>query len=155
MRAAIGYADGRSARRPVVAIDPDDVTQAVEGVRGFLDGAMAGVMRSLRARKIVGNMVHADQSVDPDIFVVEPDYSGDFVKAHEAASKVALDWAAQGFFVIAPVLLAYDTPFPQYLWKSRDAGPATNTDEFAVLLAPGQGEAARKLAFEKDSGGGG
>lgn len=155
MHAAIGFADGKAQRASGLDIDPNDVSQVVNDVRGFLDGAMAGVLRSLRARRIVGNMIHGDKTVDPDIFIVEPDYSGAFVPAQVAASKVALDWASQGFFVIAPVLLAYDTPFPQYLWKSRDASPATHTDEFAVLIAPGQSVAARALAFSKESGGGG
>ena len=153
MRATVGYADSRA---PAVSIDPEDVsTQDEMGVRGFRDGAMAGVMRSLRARKIVGNLVHPDGTVDADIFLIEPDFSGNFIATSEAASKAALDWATKGFYVIAPTLLAYDTPYPQYLWKSRDASPATNTDEFSVLISPGQAAAVRALAFSKDSGGGG
>ena len=153
MHARVGYADSRMRSED---IDPEDVsTQNEAGVRGFHDGAMAGILRSLRARKIIGNLVRADGSVDSEIFVVEPDFSGGFIPSHEAASKIALDWAAQGFYVIASTLLAFDTPFPQYLWKSRDATPATDTEQFAVLIAPGQSAAARQLAFSKDSGGGG
>jgi hypothetical protein len=55
--------------------------------------------------------------------------------------------------VIAPVLLAFDTPFPQYVWKSRDARPATGTDDFAVLCPPHAGAEIVKLAFNPTSGG--
>lgn len=155
MRAHVGYADGRSSP-PAEQVVVDDVSAVSdEGVRAFDDGVMAGILRSLRSRKIAGNLVHKDGSIDPEVFVVEPDFDGGTVPAHEAASKVALDWAAAGFYVICGTLMAYDTPYPQYLWKSRDAGPATRTDEFAVLLAPHQAAEARAMAFQKSSGGGG
>lgn len=154
MRAAVGYADGRA--RPDNEIDPEDVSmEGEDGVRYFHDGAMAGMLRSLRSRKVIGNFVHDDGTVDDEVFVVEPDFSGGFVPRAECAAEIALQWASLGFYVIAGVLLAYDTPFPQYLWKSRTASPATETKEFAVLLAPGQAAEARALAFKRDSGGGG
>jgi hypothetical protein len=154
--ASVGWADGR-AQTPQASVSPDEVSLVQDDVRYFLDGSLAGILRSLCARKVIGNLVFpqpdGSEKPDPDIFLVEPDWDGGFILASESAAKFCMDLSGQGFFVIAPVLLAYDTPFPQYIWRSRNVSPAKNTDDFAVLIPPHAGESARKLAFQKESGG--
>jgi len=151
--ARVGLADGRAMTYDV---DPNDVSYRHEtGVRYFYDGALVGILRSLRSRRVRGNLVLVPgQPADPDIFLVEPDWDGARVPMAESAAKFALDLSMAGFFVIAPTLLGFDTPKPQYLWRSVDERPATDDDEFAVLLPKGAGAMAMAMAFSKESGGG-
>ena len=150
--ASVGWASGSPAPSEP-QVDPNDVSVEHKNVRYFLDGAMVGILRSLRARRITGNLVGSDGQPMADIFVMEADDDGQKIRYEESAAKAILDFAQAGFFVIAPVLLGFDTPFPQYVWKSKDASAATGTDDFAVLIAPYKAHEAQTIAFDKESGG--
>lgn len=149
--ASVGWANAPARIEP--EINPNDVSFEHEGTRYFLDGAMVGILRSLRARRITGNLVGSDGQPMVDIFVMEADDDGQKIRFEESAAKAILDFAQAGFFVIAPVLLGFDTPFPQYVWKGKDASAATGTDDFAVLIAPYKAHEVQALAFDKESGG--
>ena len=131
-------------------IDPDEVTLlGDDGVRHFLDGALVGLWRSLRAHRVTGPL----EESDTDMVEIQPSWDGTFVEPGDSAAAWAEREASKGRYVIAPIFLAYDTPAKRYLWSSPDASPAQSNGAFAVVLAPGSVGVIRALANDVESGG--
>lgn len=137
---------GRETRPPLAraTVEPDEVSTVDDGIRYFADGALVGLWRSLRAHRVV--------DVDEDVVTVEPEWSGEFVPVGESAAAWAEKESARGRWVLAPVLLAYDTSERRYLWSCAEPSAADGT-VFAVLLPPRAVAHVRELANQSESGG--
>jgi hypothetical protein len=150
---------GRDAYKPKVSqpltqpqeiIIPSDVTfTRPDGVRFFLDGALVGLWRSLRAQRVLG----PTSPDDPDIVGIAPNVDGSFVPVDQSAATWAEIQCELGMYVICPIFLAYDTAMPRYLWKSRNPEPARGNESFVILAAPFTKKLIQELANVQESGG--
>lgn len=139
-----------SASSPVVAEDVSYVGR--DGVRRFFDGAAVGLLRSLRAHKVVGNLAVGGK-VDPELFHVAPDPDGAFIPLSLTAARLCEAKSRAGFYVVAPLSLAYDTRDTRYLWVSKDSAPAQGNADFAVLAHPTEFRRLLTLSMNPESGG--
>jgi hypothetical protein len=131
---------------------PEDVSYIENGVRRFFEGASVGLLRSLQAHAVIGNL-SVNGTPDPELFLLQPDPDGAFIPLSKTAARLVEAKAHAGMFVIAPLSLGYDAPTLRYVWVSPTSAPAQGSADFAVLCDPSSYRKLFALVRNPETGG--